>query len=178
MKNNDLDFYLAEAIALQRQLWYYADTGVGAACLIVPSTSDVIYDVCRDIGHNYFAHAEHNVIQTYMKVNDAPPPEDTILVTTIVPCSNPNSGWRVGDSCSSLIERYGIKNIYAGFAVEQDCLKRSFNFSVTKDPVLAQTCENLHNLFNIKAPRQEDGSIGRLVTVYKDRGANIFQKVF
>lgn len=168
MKNKDLDFYLKKAIELQKRLWHKEDTGIGAACLLIPSSGEAIYDVCRDIGHNNFAHAEHNVIHTYIKRHGQPPPAEAILITTISPCSNPNSSWRVGDSCSALVEKYGIKHVYTGVYNHTDARPTDFDLAVTKNEQLAQTCKNLHSLFNIKAPRQADGSLGRLVTSYKN----------
>lgn len=175
MKNLDLDLYLSEAIELQRKLWQNKDTGVGAACLLIPSTMEAIYDVCRDVGHNHFAHAEHNVINAYIKKHKAPPPEDAILITTISPCSNANSAWRVGDSCSTLIKDFGIKHVYAGICVDPDA-SHHFELEVTQNVALAETCKNLHGLFNIKAGRQKDGSPARLVNAYKNKA--VFQRVF
>lgn len=176
MKNNSLDTHLSVIVALQKELWYATDTGVGAACLFVPSTNEAVYSVCRDVGHNCFAHAEYGAIDIYTKTHGVPLPDDAVMITTISPCSNPNSSWRVGNSCNALIKQYGIKHVHTGFVVDPSHVRHSFNMSVTANEQLAKTCKNLHGLFNVKAPRLEDGSMGRLVTAYKNDA--IFSRVF
>lgn len=176
MQESELDFYLNKVIELQKAQWHHADTGVGAACLLVPSRREVLYDTCRDVGHNTFAHAEHNVIQAYIERHGQNPPAESILITTIAPCANPNSAWRVGDSCRSLIEQSGIRRVYAGVSVETDTPSSHFDLTVTQNARLAEICKNLHGLFNIKAARQADGSPARLVTAYKSKA--VFERVF
>ena len=58
MGNIDLDYYLERALKLQETAWFEDDTAIGAACLVIPSTGEAIFDVCTDVGHNCFSHAE------------------------------------------------------------------------------------------------------------------------
>lgn len=172
----DLDYFLSKAVKLQREEWQKPDTGVGAACLFIPATGEEFYDVCRDVGHNNFAHAEHNVIEAYVEKYKAPPPKDAVIITTISPCSNANSSWRIGDSCSSLIKEYGLKHVYAGVNVDDKSIRHEFNLRVTQNKELATICKNLYELFDVKTPRNADGTIGRLVSAYKND--LIFDRVF
>lgn len=66
--------------------------------------------------------------------------------------------------------------MYAGLCVDNDNKHHSFKIEVTENTEITQTCQNLNGLFNLKAPRQKDGSIGRLVDAYKNQ--KVFNKVF
>ena len=176
-----LDFHLGQALALLEQQWYAPGTGVVAACLLDPATGQAIYDVSRDIGHNLYSHAERNVIARYEEEHGAPPPKDAILITTLSPCVGETS-WRVGESCSDLVAKYGLHRLHVGLTDPQHPPEaahapgHSFEITVTRNEELAKTCRALRGLFNLKSPRCAEGSPVRLADAYKSDA--VFKSVF
>lgn len=181
LPQDKLDFHLARTLAFLEEKWREPGTGVVAACLFVPATEEAIYDVSRDIGHNLYSHAERNVIALYEEAHGEPPPKDTILITTLSPCVGDTS-WRVGESCSDLIAKFGLRRLHVGFVDPRHPPHAgtapgfSFDITVTKNEQLAKTCQVLHGLFNLKAPRRADGSPGRLADAYKNEA--VFKSAF
>jgi pyrimidine deaminase RibD-like protein len=176
-----LDVHLARTLALLEERWFAPETGAVAACLFDPATGEAIYDVSRDTGHNLYSHAERNVIARYVEEHGAPPSRDAVLITTLSPCTGETS-WRVGESCSDLMAKYGLHRLHTGLVDPQhpphasSQPDHSFDITATRNEELATTCRKLRGLFNLKAPRRADGSAGRLAEAYKDNA--VFKSVF
>jgi pyrimidine deaminase RibD-like protein len=176
-----LDFHLAQALTVLERQWHAPDTGAVAACLLDPATGEAIYDVSRDIGHNFYSHAERNVIALYEKGHGRPPSKESVIITTLSPCVGDTS-WRVGESCSDLLAKYGLRRLHVGLVDLQHPPHAShtpgyaFDITVTSNKELAKKCHSLRGLFNLKAPRHADGSAGRLAEAYKSEA--LFKSIF
>ena len=91
-------------------------------------------------------HAEHAVLEDFLK-KYGEIPEGTVLLTTLSPCTK-HLDERDGPSCSSLVERYGIKKVYCGYMdptqVDDD---RDYNLLETSNKEIHDKCKEFADTF-------------------------------
>ncbi len=121
--------------------------GMVAAAVIDPSKQ-----ICK--GVNYYdvrtdnrVHAERAALDNYLeKYGEVP--RGSIVVTTCSPCSADSMIGRYAQSCTDLIDEYGIHRVYAGFEdPTQPEPQRDFNIEITANPKIQQLCERFARTF-------------------------------
>ena len=91
-------------------------------------------------------HAEHAVLKDFV-AKYGKVPEGTVLLTTLSPCTK-HLDERDGPSCSSLVERYGIKKVYCGYMdPTQVDDTRKYNLMETSDPKIRARCKAFADTF-------------------------------
>lgn len=91
-------------------------------------------------------HAERVAIDKYMsRYGDIL--DGSIVITTCSPCSE-HMDERYGESCTDLLNQYGIKKVYAGYmdpTQEED--NREFNIIETRDSAIRNQCKEFADSF-------------------------------
>lgn len=95
-------------------------------------------------------HAERAAIEKYVGMYGRVP-YNSIIVTTCSPCSA-HMDERHGDSCTQLLDDYGIRRVYAGFEdpTQNDTVlfnNRTFDIEVTDNQKLRDLCRRLAETF-------------------------------
>lgn len=94
-------------------------------------------------------HAEHAVIEDFIKKYGSIP-EGSVILTTLSPC-NTHMDERDGPSCADLLNEHGIQKVYCGFIDptqhhgSED--KRDYNLVETQDKKLRTRCEQFASTF-------------------------------
>jgi pyrimidine deaminase RibD-like protein len=96
--------------------------------------------------NNTRRHAERVAIDNYTnKYGDIP--EGSICITTCSPCSE-HMDERYGESCTDLINQYGIKKVYAGFMdPTQHEEQREYNIMETANSSIRELCGKFADTF-------------------------------
>lgn len=120
--------------------------------MVAAAVLDPMNQICK--GVNYYdvrtdnrVHAERAALDNYLeKYGEVP--RGSIVVTTCSPCSADLMPGRYAQSCTDLINEYGIHRVYAGFEDptqnEQD---RKFNIEITDNNKIQQLCERFARTF-------------------------------
>jgi pyrimidine deaminase RibD-like protein len=140
-----LDKYLAELCALVEQGQSSGkDFGMVAAG-ILPLKGKYMARLNRP-GKDGRTHAEHAVLQDFLaKYGEIP--EGTVLLTTLSPCTK-HLEERDGPSCSSLVEKYGIKKVYCGYMdPTQVDDARDYNIIETSNGKIRAKCKEFADTF-------------------------------
>lgn len=88
-------------------------------------------------------HAERTAIDAYKK-EYGELPNDTVIVTTLSPCSTDTMELRYEHSCTQLLEEMGIDFVYCGYMdPTQENTGHQFTLEVTKNPKLNELCEKI-----------------------------------
>ena len=143
-----LDKYLSELCDLVEQGQASGkDFGMVAAGLL-PLKGDYMARLNRP-GENGRIHAEHAVIEDFIKKYGSIP-EGSVMITTLSPCNTPMDE-RDGPSCADLLNKYGIQKVYCGYidptqddGAEDD---RQYNLIETQDKELRSRCEAFADTF-------------------------------
>jgi len=91
-------------------------------------------------------HAEHAVLQDFI-AKYGQVPEGTVLLTTLSPCTK-ELDERDGPSCSSLVEKYGIKKVYCGYMdPTQVDDERDYNIIETSNDEIRSKCKAFADTF-------------------------------
>jgi pyrimidine deaminase RibD-like protein len=120
------------------------------AAAVVDKDGVVVFGVNHLTKSGTRKHAERVAIENY-EDKFGPVPADSIIVTTLSPCSK-DMAERWGESCTELLNKNNIKQVYIGFADEKQRdtdAYRSKHFKVTrtKNPKLKKLCQNISNIF-------------------------------
>ena len=156
-----LDKYLKELCDLvERGQTSGKDFGMVAAG-ILPLKGDYMARLNRP-GENGRIHAEHAVIEDFIKKYGSIP-EGTVIITTLSPCNTPMDE-RDGPSCADIINEHGIQKVYCGYIdpTQADGAEdhREYNLVETQNRELRSRCEKFastfldidENLANMKNP--------------------------
>lgn len=96
--------------------------------------------------NNTRRHAERVAIDNYTK-KYGNIPEGSICITTCSPCSE-HMDERYGESCTDLINQYGIKKVYAGFMdPTQHEEQREYNIMETANSSIREMCGKFADTF-------------------------------
>jgi pyrimidine deaminase RibD-like protein/FMN phosphatase YigB (HAD superfamily) len=141
-----LDKYLSELCALVEQGQSSGkDFGMVAAG-ILPLKGKYMARLNRPGKDGKRIHAEHAVLQDFLaKYGEVP--EGTVLLTTLSPCTK-HLDERDGPSCSSLVEKYGIKKVYCGYMdPTQVDDARDYNIIETSNGSIRAKCKKFADTF-------------------------------
>lgn len=111
--------------------------GMVAACVICPDGSK-IYGINYATDDGRRVHAERAALERC----DNPGP-DCMIVTTCSPCNQPMDE-RYGESCTDLIESYGIQYVYSGY---KDPSQDDDASVATDNPKLQELCKQFADTF-------------------------------
>jgi pyrimidine deaminase RibD-like protein len=111
--------------------------GMVAACVICPDGSK-IYGINYAANDGRRVHAERAALERC----DNPGP-DCIVVTTCSPCNQPMDE-RYGESCTDLLESYGIGHVYSGY---KDPSQDEDTSIATNNPKLQELCKRFADTF-------------------------------
>ena len=143
-----LDKYLSELCDLvEKGQQSGKDFGMVAAGLL-PLKGDYMARLNRP-GKNGRIHAEHAVIEDFIKKYGSIP-EGSVIITTLSPCNTPMDE-RDGPSCADLLNEHGIQKVYCGYidptqhdGAEDD---REYNLVETQNKELRTRCEEFADTF-------------------------------
>ena len=122
-------------------------------------------------------HAERVVVEKYIsKYGDIP--EGSIIVTTLSPCSDQHMEERYGESCTDLLDQYGVKKVYAGYIdPTQHEDHRDFNIMETADESIRNMCKEFADTFLNLDENFDDGKNPGRKGLAKRVGVNCKQPV-
>jgi len=143
-----LDKYLAELCDLvEKGQQSGKDFGMVAAG-ILPLKGDYMARLNRP-GKNGRTHAEHAVIEDFIKKYGSIP-EGSVIITTLSPCNTPMDE-RDGPSCADLLNEHGIQKVYCGYIdpTQHDGAEdnREYNLVETQNKELRTRCEKFADTF-------------------------------
>jgi pyrimidine deaminase RibD-like protein len=143
-----LDKYLAELCDLvEKGQASGKDFGMVAAG-ILPLKGDYMARLNRP-GENGRIHAEHAVIEDFVKKYGSIP-EGSVIITTLSPCNKPMDE-RDGPSCADLLNEHGIQKVYCGYIdpTQHDGAEdnREYNLVETQNKELRTRCEEFADTF-------------------------------
>ena len=143
-----LDKYLSELCDLvERGQDSGKDFGMVAAG-ILPLKGDYMARLNRP-GKNGRIHAEHAVIEDFIKKYGSIP-EGSVIITTLSPC-NTAMDERDGPSCADLLNEHGIQKVYCGYIdpTQHDGAEdnREYNLIETQNKDLRSRCETFADTF-------------------------------
>ena len=143
-----LDKYLSELCDLvERGQDSGKDFGMVAAG-ILPLKGDYMARLNRP-GKNGRIHAEHAVIEDFIKKYGSIP-EGSVIITTLSPC-NTAMDERDGPSCADLLNEHGIQKVYCGYIdpTQHDGAEdnREYNLIETQNKDLRSRCEAFADTF-------------------------------
>jgi pyrimidine deaminase RibD-like protein len=143
-----LDKYLAELCDLvEKGQASGKDFGMVAAG-ILPLKGDYMARLNRP-GENGRIHAEHAVIEDFIKKYGSIP-EGSVIITTLSPCNTPMDE-RDGPSCADLLNEHGIQKVYCGYIdpTQHDGAEdnREYNLVETSNKELRSRCEAFADTF-------------------------------
>ena len=121
--------------------------GMVAACVVLP-TGEEVYGVNHRDSEGLHIHAERAALNACETVD-----KRSMIVTTLSPCNRPMDD-RMGESCTDLIEFYGIglANVYCGY---KDPSQAEDGVEETNNPKLRELCKRFANTF-LKDSVKED----------------------
>lgn len=143
-----LDKYLSELCDLvEKGQRSGKDFGMVAAG-ILPLKGDYMARLNRP-GENGRIHAEHAVIEDFVKKYGSIP-EGSVIITTLSPC-NTAMDERDGPSCADLLNEHGIQKVYCGYIdpTQHDGAEdnRQYNLVETQNKELRTRCEQFADTF-------------------------------
>jgi pyrimidine deaminase RibD-like protein len=121
--------------------------GMVAAAVLDPEGNSVLRVNHADVDGERI-HAERVAIdayeQQYGKV-----PQDSIIITTLSPCNQPNMPERHGSSCTDYINSTGIKQVYCGYTdpTQHDTHKAQFVVTCTDNSKIQALCKDFADTF-------------------------------
>ena len=120
--------------------------GKVAAC-VVDQHGNKIFGINHADQGDQRIHAERAAITAYVDKHGSLP-DDITIITTLSPCTEHMSD-RHGASCTDLIERLHIKNVYCGYIDPTQNNHQHKNFKVieTSNPKIRSRCEKIANTF-------------------------------
>ena len=117
------------------------DDGMVAAAVVDPDNNIVSRIGINQDGH--WVHAERYAIEEYQR-QFGNIPNGTTIVTTLSPCTSDNMELRSGDSCCSLLEELGIKEVYCGYYdPEQAYGHPEYKLIETTNPKIKELCRQI-----------------------------------
>ena len=117
------------------------DAGMVAAAVVDPNNNIVSRIGINQDGH--WVHAERYAIEEYQR-QFGNIPNGTTIVTTLSPCTSDNMELRSGDSCCSLLEELGIKEVYCGYYdPEQAYGYPKYKLIETTNPKIKELCRQI-----------------------------------
>ena len=115
---------------------------------ILPLKGDYMARLNRP-GNNGRIHAEHAVIEDFIKKYGSIP-EGTVLITTLSPC-NKHMDERDGPACADLINEHGIQKVYCGYIDPTQhhgsSDQREYNLVETQNKKLRGRCQAFAETF-------------------------------
>lgn len=141
-----LDKYLTELCDLiEKGQSSGKDFGMVAAGLL-PLKGNYMARLNRPGKDGKRVHAELAVLEDFIEKYGSIP-EGSVLLTTLSPCTK-HLDERDGPSCSSLVERYGIKKVYCGYLdpTQVDDL-RDYNLMETSNKQIRTKCKAFADTF-------------------------------
>lgn len=145
---------LEETLRTLRESWSQRASGF-VACTLRDGLCSYTAVVSRGDDRKWL-HAERFALEQFRNFYGEPS-RNAWLVSTLSPCIQ-DTKWREGESCTELLARAGVTNIYAGFINEQELRVpdeyglRGLSVHVTDDARLRKVCGRLVELFaEIKA---------------------------
>jgi pyrimidine deaminase RibD-like protein len=124
--------------------------GMVAACVICPDGSRV-YGINYPAEDGRRVHAERAALD---KVKN--PGADCMVITTCSPCNQPMDE-RYGESCTDLLQQYGIEHVYSGY---KDPSQESDTSIETKNSKLRDLCKRFADTFLDEARKKKRKSRG------------------
>jgi len=120
------------------------------AAAVIDSEENIVFGVNHLTKSGKRKHAERVAIENY-EDKFGSIPSDSIIVTTLSPCSE-DMAERWGESCTELLNKNNIKQVYIGFTDEKQSdtdtyRSKQFKINQTKNPKLKKLCQNISNLF-------------------------------
>lgn len=120
--------------------------GMVAACVLDPENNKVSKLNYLNEQSQKRVHAERAALEVYTK-KYGEVPRGSIVVTTLSPC-NEDMDERDGDSCTDLLEHYGVKKVYCGYIdPTQQANNRKFALMETANPQLRHLCKKFADTF-------------------------------
>jgi pyrimidine deaminase RibD-like protein len=143
-----LDKYLSELCDLVEQGQQSKhDFGMVAAG-ILPLRGEYMARLNRP-GKNGRTHAEHAVIDDFIKKYGSIP-QGSVIITTLSPCNTPMDE-RDGPSCADLLNEHGIQKVYCGYIdpTQHDGAEdnREYNLVETMNKEIRSRCEQFADTF-------------------------------
>ena len=174
-----LDKYLAELCDLvEKGQASGKDFGMVAAG-ILPLKGEYMARLNRP-GKNGRIHAEHAVIEDFIKKYGSIP-EGSVIITTLSPCNTPMDE-RDGPSCADLLNEHGIQKVYCGYidptqhdGAEDD---REYNLVETQNKELRSRCEAFADTFLDKVDENLMGFLARPTKKKSTTSAEEMRKYF
>jgi pyrimidine deaminase RibD-like protein len=113
--------------------------GMVAACVVLPNGEEV-YGVNHKDSEGLHIHAERAALNACETADHR-----CMIITTLSPCNRPMDN-RMGESCTDLIEYYGISlvNVYCGY---KDPTQKEDGVEETNNPKLRELCKQLADTF-------------------------------
>ena len=150
--SNVADAYLSRVITHLRDCWMHPDVGIVSAAIMDPSHR-LVFGVSTRTTSGSWIHAERNALINFKLAFGRPSP-DSLVLTTLSPCTKVCSLSRSGPPCAQLLADNGLSKVHAG-CIDVYAAPRGIEYykemdielSVTEDPVCKTISEDLYNLF-------------------------------
>lgn len=141
--NNALDLVLAKLCEMIVNNQDGLRSMVGAA-VVDPNGNQVLrLGTLVNKNPEIWSHAERTAIDAYNK-QYGELPADSIIVTTLSPCSDERMEMRYEESCTELLEGLGIEQVYCGYMdPSQDNGHHQFKLVETRNAKLNELCKRI-----------------------------------
>jgi pyrimidine deaminase RibD-like protein len=123
----------------------HTDLGMVAAAVLDPN-DNCVSAINYPAEDGSRVHAERAAMDAYLEqFGDIPP--GSIIITTLSPCTEDMPD-RHGESCTDLINQFGVHKVYAGYAdPSQDEVRKKFHVKTTTNPRIRQLCKAFADTF-------------------------------
>jgi len=120
--------------------------GKVAAC-VIDHDGNVAYGINHRDEDQKRIHAERAAIAAYASKYDSLP-DNTTIITTLSPCTEHMSD-RHGASCTDLIDRFHIKQVYCGYIdpTQNKHAHKDFKIVETSNPEIREKCKAIADTF-------------------------------
>lgn len=127
------------------------------AAAVLDTDNNLVSGINLPASNGKRRHAERVAIDNYTSKYGSIP-EGSIIITTCSPCSE-EMDERYGESCTDLINRSGIKKVYAGYMdPTQEEEQRDFNIMETENGSIRDMCKEFADTFLNLRPTHESWS--------------------
>jgi pyrimidine deaminase RibD-like protein len=170
-----LDAYLLKTLNYLFKNWYKKEVGIVACCL--KDGEKTAFATSAKNGINWL-HAERNAYNKFRYLHGKPS-KDAVFIITLSPCVK-GLKYRGESSCADLAKSLGINRIHFGaldthhVPTLDGYTSLGFTASITKNPKIAEMCQNLMGMFSTYDARINS----ELLAIKESLGDSFFEPVF
>jgi len=146
------DKYLKRVIQYLEYYWMNSNVGIVGAGIFDSCHSPILATSIQN-QEGKWLHAEFNALQKYHSKYGLPP-RDAVIVVTLSPCIKACSKSRVGNSCTSYLQRYQLTRVHTGTLDQlqginsiSEYRKYGIDLTISQDRNCQIICQDLNNLF-------------------------------